>query len=165
MGSATTNGNKRPLSIPPTGNFITFFVWPQAIFLIFWPNKRCVTGALFRFGPRFQFICPPTELSLSEKFRRTSERKGNAGSAELPEFSWHSHRCVCEPSFIYDEEQHQEQKNVINWKRLFQPVRKDSDIFGIKLHCFSLAHIGGAAFTFLQRLVGCWLHVTIKGFT
>lgn len=62
----------------------------QAIFLIFWPNERCVTGALFRFGPRFQFICPLTELSLSEKFRRPLREKemqdqpSCQSSAEIP---------------------------------------------------------------------------------
>lgn len=47
----------------------------QAIFLIFWPNKRCVTWAIFKFGPRFQFICPATELCWSEESRRPLREK------------------------------------------------------------------------------------------
>lgn len=72
------------------------FLWPQAIFQIFWPNKSCVTGASFRLGPRFKFICSSNNC----KNQTPSERKGNAGSAEVPELSWDSHWLVCEPGFM-----------------------------------------------------------------
>lgn len=141
------------------------FFNPKQFFRFFWPNKRCVTGAVFRFGPRFQFICPPTELRLSEKFRRPLREKEMQdqlrcqSSAETPTDVYVNPASLMSRNSIRN-------KRMLSFKntlQMLQLMRKDSDSFGSKLHRSSPAHIGGVVSTFLHRLGECWLHVTIRG--